>query len=98
MDALSSRANSDFAPSFRRARPGNIGGCGGVRVPAESFVAGTGYGRSMPSPALTAWSTSSAAALSQLRAHRAVGGARALQLHYAYVLSRSRPATLGTAR
>jgi hypothetical protein len=40
----------------------------------------------MPSPALTAWSTSSAGALSQLQAHRAVGGARALQLHYAYVL------------
>jgi hypothetical protein len=41
---------------------------------------------SMPSPALTAWSTSSAAALSQLQAHRAGGGAPALQLHYAYVL------------
>jgi hypothetical protein len=41
---------------------------------------------SMPSPALTAWSTSSAAALSQLQAHRAADGARALQLHYAYVL------------
>jgi hypothetical protein len=48
---------------------------------------------SMPSPALTAWSTSSAAALSQLEAaHRAVGGTRAgrrtntLQLNYAYVL------------
>jgi hypothetical protein len=47
----------------------------------------------MPSPALTAWSTSSAAALSQLEAaHRAVGGTRAgrrtntLQLNYAYVL------------
>jgi hypothetical protein len=40
----------------------------------------------MPSPALTAWSTSSAAALSQLQAHRATGGARALQLHYAYAL------------
>jgi hypothetical protein len=40
----------------------------------------------MPSPALTAWSTSSAAALSQLEAHRAAGGAPALQLHYAYVL------------
>jgi hypothetical protein len=47
----------------------------------------------MPSPALTAWSTSSAAALSQLEAaHRAVGGIRAgrrtntLQLNYAYVL------------
>jgi hypothetical protein len=47
----------------------------------------------MPSPALTAWSTSSAAALSQLQAaHRAVGGTRAgrrtntLQLNYAYVL------------
>jgi hypothetical protein len=47
----------------------------------------------MPSPALTAWSTSSAAALSQLEAaHRAVGGKRAghrtntLQLNYAYVL------------
>jgi hypothetical protein len=39
----------------------------------------------MPSRALTAWSTSSAAALSQLQAHRAIG-ARALQLHYAYVL------------
>lgn len=48
---------------------------------------------SMPSPALTAWSTSSAAALSQLEAaHAAVGGTRAgrrtntLQLNYAYVL------------
>lgn len=40
----------------------------------------------MPSPALTAWSTSSAAALSQLQAHRAASGARALQLNYAYVL------------
>jgi len=47
----------------------------------------------MPSPALTAWSTSSATALSQLEAaHRAVGGTRAgrrtntLQLNYAYVL------------
>ena len=40
----------------------------------------------MPSPALTAWSTSSAAALSQLQAHRAGGATRALQLHYAYVL------------
>jgi len=47
----------------------------------------------MSSPALTAWSTSSAAALSQLEAaHRAVGGTRAgrrtntLQLNYAYVL------------
>jgi hypothetical protein len=47
----------------------------------------------MPSPALTAWSTSSAAALSQLQAaHHAVGGTRAgrrtntLQLNYAYVL------------
>ena len=46
----------------------------------------------MPSPALTAWSTSSAAALSQLQAHRAVSGVRAargkntLQLNYAYVL------------
>jgi len=47
----------------------------------------------MPSPALTAWSTSSAAALSQLEAaHAAVGGTRAgrrtntLQLNYAYVL------------
>jgi hypothetical protein len=40
----------------------------------------------MPSPALTAWSTSSAAALSQLQAHRAIGGAPGLQLHYAYVL------------
>jgi hypothetical protein len=47
----------------------------------------------MPSPALTAWSTSSAAALSQQEAaHRAVGGTRAgrrtntLQLNYAYVL------------
>jgi hypothetical protein len=39
----------------------------------------------MPSPAFTAWCTSSAAALSQLQAHRA-GGARGLQLHYAYVL------------
>jgi hypothetical protein len=51
------------------------------------------YGCSMPSPALTAWSTSSAAALSQLQvAHPAVGGTRAgrrtntLQLNYAYVL------------
>ncbi len=48
---------------------------------------------SMPSPALTAWSTSSAAALSQLEAaHASVGGTRAgrrtntLQLNYAYVL------------
>jgi hypothetical protein len=47
----------------------------------------------MPSPALTAWSTSSAAALSQLQtAHRSMGGTRAgrrtntLQLNYAYVL------------
>jgi hypothetical protein len=40
----------------------------------------------MPSPALTAWSTSSAAALSQLQAHRVTGGAPGLQLHYAYVL------------
>jgi len=47
----------------------------------------------MPSPAFTAWSTSSAAALSQLEAaHRTVGGGRAgrrtntLQLNYAYVL------------
>jgi len=47
----------------------------------------------MASPAFTAWSTSSAAALSQLEAaHRAVGGTRAgrrtntLQLNYAYVL------------
>jgi hypothetical protein len=41
---------------------------------------------SMPSPAFTAWSTSSAAALSQLQAHRAAGGVQALQLNYAYVL------------
>jgi hypothetical protein len=47
----------------------------------------------MPSSALTAWSTSSAAALSQLQgAHHAVGGTGAgrrtntLQLNYAYVL------------
>ncbi len=40
----------------------------------------------MPSPAFTAWSTSSGAALSQLQAHRAGGGVQALQLHYAYVL------------
>jgi hypothetical protein len=40
----------------------------------------------MPSPAFTAWSTSSVAALSQLQAHRAAGSAPALQLHYAYVL------------
>lgn len=47
----------------------------------------------MASPALTAWSTSSATALSQLQAaHHAVGGTRAgrrtntLQLNYAYVL------------
>jgi len=47
----------------------------------------------MPSPALTAWSTSSATALSQLEAaHAAVGGTSAgrrtntLQLNYAYVL------------
>ncbi len=40
----------------------------------------------MPSPAFTAWSTSSAASLSQLQAHRAAGGTPGLQLHYAYVL------------
>jgi hypothetical protein len=46
----------------------------------------------MPSPAFTAWSTSSAATLSQLQAHRAVNGGVAargkntLQLNYAHVL------------
>jgi hypothetical protein len=60
---------------------------------AEDSIAVDAYGRSMPSPALTAWSTSSAVALSQLEAaHRSVGGTRAgrrtntLQLNYAYVL------------
>jgi hypothetical protein len=60
--------------------------------PIERPIAIGAYGGSMPSPALTAWSTSSAAALSQLQAHRAVSGVRTargkntLQLNYAYVL------------